>query len=426
MITKSDESFLDPIIRDNSIVSENARIPFQGELYKLLRFQTEKYTMGDSSSVPVETAGELLASIQYTIEIYTKATSGKTETAELVDQIDLDDIFVEGQSILSNKMEMGKNLYKKARETVLQIDNISYQETLKEIDVFFKNYDFRYFSHEIPCMIDYQLSQAVVGLQGIEFINEYLRRYLLENEFCGQFDRESIISLLKTYSPDYREQLINIYEPVATNAIGLALLNQNIQSLNVTDADRGDIGLLFYQTTEQKAEELLFGAVDRLCDTLNIVNSELKEYLRDTAIALLPRINVLKDNHTFDELFLELIEHHDPLPDHQYHDGELVDDEVLRKLIDEINDCRYLSDKILVVKKRIHSLKDLIEVLNVCFWGQECLQIFGMLNQEEITILLNYITEMRSTSPDWISETGWESELEAYALDRFQPDSDDD
>lgn len=59
--------------------------PFTGEetqrflekLWQLLAKQTERYTMGDSTSVPTETAQELLASICYTLQ-FEMAQSGFT------------------------------------------------------------------------------------------------------------------------------------------------------------------------------------------------------------------------------------------------------------------------------------------------------------------------------------------------------------
>ncbi|HAG11189.1 MAG TPA: hypothetical protein DCK76_07390 [Desulfotomaculum sp.] len=65
----------------------------------------------------------------------------------------------------------------------------------------------------------------------------YLGRLLIENRVIGSFDVDKVISLLQCYCPDYRWLLINIYEPVAANAMGLALLDEDIFTLDV-GADR--------------------------------------------------------------------------------------------------------------------------------------------------------------------------------------------
>jgi hypothetical protein len=73
----------------------------------------------------------------------------------------------------------------------------------------------------VPCDIDYQLCRPVPeDLLGVEYVNEYLRRVVLENDFLRRFPKEPVIKLLENYCPDYRGLLINLYEPVATNALG--------------------------------------------------------------------------------------------------------------------------------------------------------------------------------------------------------------
>ena len=44
-----------------------------------------------------------------------------------------------------------------------------------------------------------------------------------------------------------------------------------------------------------------------------------------------------------------------------FQDGDLIDDNILRKIIDEINECDFLYDKIEIVKRNIKSLRDLMK-----------------------------------------------------------------
>ena len=52
---------------------EGART-FDARLIALLAWQTRKYTKGESSSVTVETAQELLASLRYTLAVVSEET----------------------------------------------------------------------------------------------------------------------------------------------------------------------------------------------------------------------------------------------------------------------------------------------------------------------------------------------------------------
>jgi hypothetical protein len=395
----------------NGLLSETDMVNIQNKLWMLLERQTERFTMGDSSSVPVETAEGLLTSINFCIEMYLKKNNNIFESASKLKNENLFDLFALGQVEIAMNIDRGKKLLKEAQESALDVDNISYHDTLKEITAFFKKYDYRFFAHDIPCMIDYQLCHQVPELQGIEYINEYLRRFIIENKFCRYFNCELIISLLQEYCPDYKGQLINIFEPVCTNGIGLALLDKNVFSLNITESDRVELLNLFRLWPEKEAMENLALAADKLYGLLEIEDSDTRKYLKKTAIELYSRIKILKDIDKFDKLFIELYVKKETAPLFQYYDGDLMDDEALRRLIDEIQDCRYLSDKIAIIKEQVHSVRDLIEVLNVCLWGNEYAELFRSFSDLEIAILLHFLHERYEETDDLSPIFPWEVQL---------------
>lgn len=395
----------------NGVLSETDTINIQNNLWMLLERQTERFTMGDSSSVPVEIAEELLSSICFCIELYLKKSSNIFEGATKLKNENLFDLFALGQVEIAMDIDRGKKLLKEAQESALKVDNISYHDTLKEITAFFKKYDYRFLAHDIPCMIDYQLCQEVPELLGIEYINEYLHRFIIESKFCGHFNNELIISLLQEYCPNYKEQLINIFEPVCTNGIGLALLDKDVFSLNITETDQVELLNLFRLWTEKEAMENLALAADKLYGLLEIEDSDTREYLKKTAAAQYSRIKMLKDIDKFDKLFIELNVKKEKAPQFQYYDGDLLDDETLRKLIDEIQDCRYLSDKIAMIKSQIHSVRDLIEVLNACLWGNEYTELFCSFSDLEIAVLLHFLHERHEETDDLSSVFPWKVQL---------------
>jgi hypothetical protein len=88
-----------------------------------------------------------------------------------------------------------------------------------------------------------------------------------------------------------------------------------------------------------------------------------------------------------------------------------MDDEALRRLIDEIQDCRYLSDKIAIIKGQIHSVRDLIEVLNVCLWGNEYTELFCSFSDLEIAVLLHFLHERHEETDDLSPIFPWEVQL---------------
>ncbi len=60
-----------------------------------------------------------------------------------------------------------------------------------------------------------------------------------------------------------------------------------------------------------------------------------------------------------------------------------MDNEVYRNIIDEISQCRFLSDKLAIIKNKIHSLSDLEDLL-----------LDGELLENEIMTILNSIDKI--------------------------------
>ncbi|MDU6297158.1 DUF6179 domain-containing protein [Clostridium celatum] len=217
-------------------ISEDDRNLIEIKIWKLLSDRIERYTMGDSTSVPIEIAEELLKSICFSLELELNELESKNK---IIIEEDLSNLLKDSWSKIESMMKEGKELLEAVIKSSPDIENISYNDTLNEIGEFFKIYDYRFFAHKIDCSIDYQLSNPISeSLQGIEYINEYLKALLIENEFCSCFRKENIINILNSYCPDYKGLLINIFEPIVINTIGLDILGEDILSLDISEFQR--------------------------------------------------------------------------------------------------------------------------------------------------------------------------------------------
>lgn len=288
----------------NGIFHPDDVIQIQTKLWALLAQRTERYTMGDSSSVRVETAEALFASIQFSLRFYLNAT-GQDITCLKEEPLDL--LLRASWKKIESNITKGQRLLAQVIETAPQIENISYRDTLAEIASFFKQYDYRFFAHDIPCSIDYQLCHAVSEkLEGIEYINEYLGYLCIENEFCSHFDSEIMSYLLERYCPDHKGLLINLYEPIAVNALGLSLAQESPFSLHISEEIRTKLLLLFEGKLKASGITLLSRAAEKLCDHLSICDFAAKDYLMQTAIDLYPRIGVALSTGSLDGIFFSL------------------------------------------------------------------------------------------------------------------------
>ena len=386
-------------------ISNEEKEIIQISLWKLLGKVTERYTMGDSSSVPVEVAEELFKSICFLLNKEMKKSKDKID---LLKSEDLQEVWKISWKTIEEDIKKGKALLEEVIKTSVDIENISYNDTVMEIGKGIKSYDFRFFAHEIPCSIDYQLSNPVSEeLQGIDFINEYLKRLLFENKFCNNFDKEKVIKVLKSYCEDYEGLLINIFEPVLTNIIGLDILGANIFELEITNYERKILLDIFKEINIEEIQEKLIESCDDICKSLKINESYEIEYMKTTALNLLPRIEEGIKNNNLKNIFLSFKIEENEVPD-VFVDNKSMDDEKLRELIDEIRSCRFTKDKITIIHNEVKSLDDLVQILNNCIWEDELEELVNNLTEYEIEALKYYLV---NRNDDNISNTGWEEKF---------------
>ena len=297
----ADNNFYLELLKDSNLtnISNEDKEIITIKIWTLLGKVTERYTMGDSSSVPVEIAEELLKSITFLLKKEMK--NGKFEV-DIFECENLEGVWKDSWITIEKDIAMGKDLLEEVIKTSTGIENISYDDTVMGIEKGLKIYDYRFLAHEVPCSIDYQLSNPVdEDMQGIDFINEYLTRLLFENKFCNNFEKEKIIGILKSYCRDYKGLLINIFEPVLTNVIGLEMLEADIFELEIKSYERE---ILLYTFKKMNIEEDIIKAASNICNKLKIVSDYEINYVKMTALNLLPRIKEGIKNNNIENIFL--------------------------------------------------------------------------------------------------------------------------
>lgn len=256
-------------------MSDLSQLGNSEELYPFLARRVALYTGMDHSSIPKEVATELFESAAFTLE------QGAGTPGNLNAQ------FSAGLAITRQKLEYGKKLWLAVKGTLPRIENLSLRETVKSIGAFWRRYDWRFFAHQIPCDIDYQLCRSVPEtLRGVDYVNRYLGQLYVENELLNRFDPQRAAYLLRAYCKDYRGLLINLYEPVATNALGLALIGGDVSALDVSAGQRDEIETILRGEGPQRLE----AAAEKLCALLEIKSKAGREYLRGLASDLAPRV----------------------------------------------------------------------------------------------------------------------------------------
>ena len=272
------------------ILPENAAGQFSlEELYALLRECIACYTMGDHTSVPVDTARRLLEGILYCVDL-----SRRFPARELPANASLQERMQAGSATARKIARRAKLLLYEAQRKQPPVTNRTFQETLLALPSFFRAYDTDFFAQEIPCSFDYPLCQPVSdSLLGAEYMLDYLRRWVAESVFLRAFPAETLRALYQRYYIDYEELLVNLYLPVAEMATLCALMQSPIRELSLSAKDYAAANKLLLDTDETAAHLCIRQATDDMLKELGFQNVLLASVTQQTAADLLARLRAL-------------------------------------------------------------------------------------------------------------------------------------
>lgn len=269
------------------VASPEDVVAFGHAFLRLFERRTALYTMGDSSSVPAHVAADLLRSICFVLGV---DPDGDAVPEDLLG-VDLEREYVSRLTAIERRVKAAERLWRDVCIAMPLIPNIALRDTLGAVGGFFRHYDPRSMAHDIPCSIDYPLCHPVdEALQGIDYIAEYLRRLMIEARFLKRFDLVACERVLVSATPDHIELLINLYEPVAANAIGRALLGEEPEPLVIGDAERQAISARLGPLGDAGRARVLREAGNAVCDELGVSDRDERAYLLDVVPGLLPRI----------------------------------------------------------------------------------------------------------------------------------------
>jgi len=388
---------------------------------KLLAAQTERYTFGDSSSVKVETAQKILESIFYCIGVYLKSFQDTDVSLNVLKENPLSMLFQQGRKLIDSKFIAARQMLSIIQTDCIITDNCAYNNTVQSgIEPFFNKYDAEFTAQDAPGSIDYPLSNDKMDLVGIEYIFNYLQKLGLENQFCKNFSAHDITNLLQGYNDHYQDLLINIFELVLTNAIGLVILDKNALKLNIVPSDAKKLDLKFKKISIDQIDTILQKASTQLILELNISNRQLQNYITESLINLLARIKNALEIGKLEYVFINSKENRTQ-SDFRFEDGEKIEDKLFRKITDEIRGCRFVSDKAAIIKKEIHAISDLTDVLEAyCIFDEEFDEIFKSLNDMELALLSKKIATHIIDSDFHFTENEkeWQNRLKSF-LDRI-------
>lgn len=248
----------------------------QSQLLELLKIKVEKYNLLESTSIEIEKAKMIMESNLYTIGIYLK-TFMPDDALEKLKKERIVSMYEAGRKIINKKVTISKILYKEVLKSTLRIANETYLDTIiKGINGFFKIYEPDYNAKDKKITVDYPLYNSLIGkLEGIEFIEEYLKSLKIENEYLSKYDAFNINELLYNYREDYTILIENIFKIVLRQNIGQILAGEEVDTLNIS---RDGVDKIYLKLNNMTKNEIYDKIKEAIC-RLEIKSKEAKEYI---------------------------------------------------------------------------------------------------------------------------------------------------
>ncbi|AZO95740.1 DUF6179 domain-containing protein [Halocella sp. SP3-1] len=366
------------------------------QIIVILRELILKYTKGNSTSVKVETAENIQKSILYVIDFKLASYSNPEKSLFIIKKTDVKKIYEEGIILLKRIIEDAENLYAYIKENKLKIPLEVYNSTIEEaLPVFFASYDINYNAHNTVTYVDYPLVFNDLKMQGIIYINDYLKNLNLETNFCGHFNINDIKNVLNNYGHlyniDYRQTPINIFEIVINNSIFSAILSNNITDLNISESQYKILKGIFTQSTAYENKVIINEAINKIIAKLKNKDKNLINYIRQYKPLLITKIlNTIKN----DSLHNLIITDNTGVKKEKivFSSSKSMSNDIFRSLVEKIRNSSDTADKITIITSKVKSMDDLIDILSAdCLYADEFKELYKQISNVELAVLAKMI-----------------------------------
>ena len=403
--------------RTREVLSASEINQMQSKLFDLLFTLAESNGCEMAYELTMDQTEQRLASICYQISYGLKRETSIDEQIKKLKETEISTLFQEGHEWLKIEFEHLKITYDKLKNERLSINNQAYEDTYtKGIREFFDAYDLVGKAHELPGFFDYPLCNEVKGRTGLSYIKDYLEALQEEESFCQLFEERRLQALLNGYSKQARQLVVNLYEMVVANVIGNMMLNQpkhKVMELTIGEEERNQIEEMIQDIGLMELESLAIDKMNQFLDACKIPrDSTLRNYVLSSMPKVIYRCNQNVRNHTLDHFFVTLNEDVTQEGTEYVSEHPMLEEE-LKQVIFELKECRYPSDKLSLIRKKVRNVEDLMTVLAACVYGEEAKELFLQLTNQELAILMAQVIKdsERMDCYNYDGSINWHMEL---------------
>ncbi len=315
-----------------------------------------------------ETAQALLDSVFYTLGIALKDFPTPDAALQGLKSRPLAALLTEGQDCICRRVAAARARHRRLSGALFETENVFYRATAADgIRGFFRLYRPALFANETHITADYPLLLPITGLCGIEFIERYLACLMAENRFLRCFQPKQVHLLLCALPEDYRKTPMNLCLPVLTAALCCELTGQPPHTLA---CDREALARLLGGKSGAQNARLLYGAFAPLCAALGI-SPRVRAYLRRVIPQIAAALTRAAQNGTLDAAVL----YPSALPALTLSDSARMEDRTYAALLAALAACGDAAEKAALLKSRVRSRGDLLDVLHDAEWSSDDLAV---------------------------------------------------
>ena len=251
------------------------------ELMPIVAELADKYTGKESTSITYEKARQLMEAVLYCIHEYEEDAKKGQELLSMDGKPVAKRVYSLGYETVLRNVKETQILYNKVIPDFKYYENRCYYDTfVKGIPSFFLYYDPRFQPQNHLLTLDYPVLYPVYPLQGIDAISAFVKCVSLEQVFLGKLPDEYVLHVLRAYSPDHGDLIINLAGIVLRNILGCRMAGKRV---NIEGYTPGELKWLIDYVNQSNADSLeqeMKGLVDELVQSGYDGLEELGDYLK--------------------------------------------------------------------------------------------------------------------------------------------------
>jgi len=251
------------------------------ELMPIVAELADKYTGKESTSITYEKARQFMEAVLYCIHEYEEDAKKGQELLSMDGKPVAKRVYSLGYETVLRNVKETQILYNKVIPDFKYYENRCYYDTfVKGIPSFFLYYDPRFQPQNHLLTLDYPVLYPVYRLQGIDAISAFVKCVSLEQVFLGKLPDEYVLHVLRAYSPDHGDLIINLAGIVLRNFLGCRMAGKRV---NTEGYIPGELERLIDYVNQYNADSLeqeMKGLVDELVQSGYDGLEELGDYLK--------------------------------------------------------------------------------------------------------------------------------------------------